>query len=121
MLCLEKERELKKREVILIGVVLSLALIGFLVISLLQKETGSAAIVTVDGEEYGRYALSQKEQIVIDTDWGHNVLVVSGEGIYMQEADCPDQICVHKGEIQMEHETIVCLPHRIVVEIRSDI
>lgn len=110
---------MKKREGILIGVILVLALAGFLVIGLLGKETGSVAIVTVDGEEYGRYALNQEERIVLDTDWGHNVLVVSGEGIYMEEADCPDQICVHQGEISMELETIVCLPHRIVVEIQS--
>lgn len=111
---------MKKREGIFIGVILVLALAGFLIMGIWGKEAGSVAIITVDGEEYGRYALNQEERIVLDTEQGHNVLVVSGEGIYMEEADCPDQICVHQGEIRMELETIVCLPHRIVVEIRGN-
>lgn len=110
---------MKKREGILIGVILLLALAGFLAIGLLGKEAGSVAIITIDGEEYGRYELNQEERIVLDADRGHNVLVVTGEGIYMEEADCPDQICVKQGEISMELETIVCLPHGIVVEIQS--
>lgn len=111
---------MKKREGILIGGILLLAAVGFLFVAVLQRHAGSIAIVTVDGKEYGRYSLYQEKRIELDTEQGYNVLVVTGEGIYMEEADCPDQICVHQGEIHMENETIVCLPHRIVVEIQSD-
>ncbi len=110
---------MKKREGILIGIILAAALAGFLIIVSAGHKTGSTAVISVNGEEYGRYALNQETRIVLDTDWGHNVLTVSGKGIYMEEADCPDQICVRQGEISMELETIVCLPHRIVVEISS--
>ena len=35
----------------------------------------------------------------------------------MTDADCPDKLCVKTGRISKTGETIVCLPHRVVVEI----
>ena len=37
----------------------------------------------------------------------------------MTEADCPDGYCKRQGEISTEKETIVCLPHKLVVEIQG--
>ena len=37
----------------------------------------------------------------------------------MIEADCPDRLCVKQKAICKNGETIVCLPHKVVVEIRS--
>jgi hypothetical protein len=35
----------------------------------------------------------------------------------MTAADCPDKLCVKQRSIAKEGETIVCLPHRVVVKI----
>ena len=35
----------------------------------------------------------------------------------MEDADCPDQICVRQGKIRAQGETIICLPNRVVVRI----
>ena len=35
-------------------------------------------------------------------------------------SSCPDQLCVHQGEIRYSGQTIVCLPNRVVVEVVSD-
>ena len=37
----------------------------------------------------------------------------------MIEADCPDQLCVHQKAISKDRETIVCLPNKVVVEVKS--
>lgn len=47
----------------------------------------------------------------------YNLLAVDGEQIRMQAADCPDQICVHHIPIKGGGESIICLPHKLVVEI----
>ena len=35
----------------------------------------------------------------------------------MQEASCPDQICVNHRAINSVGETIVCLPNEIVLKV----
>lgn len=47
----------------------------------------------------------------------YNLLSVSGSGVSMEAADCRDQICVHHIPITRGGESIICLPHRLAVEI----
>ena len=54
---------------------------------LLGRQTGSYVMISKDNEEIGTYE------------------------------DCPDQICVHTGWIDQEHDMIVCMPNKVVVQI----
>ncbi|MDE7177300.1 MAG: NusG domain II-containing protein [Lachnospiraceae bacterium] len=47
----------------------------------------------------------------------YNLLAVSESGVSMVAADCPDQICVHHIPITGGGESIICLPHKLAVEI----
>lgn len=49
---------------------------------------------------------------------GECILVIKDGEAYMQEADCPNQICVHHSPVSHKGETIVCLPNRVIIEIR---
>lgn len=48
---------------------------------------------------------------------GYNLLAVSEARVFMESANCRDQICVHHIPIAGGGESIICLPHRLVVEI----
>ena len=50
----------------------------------------------------------------------YNLLAVAASGISMEAADCPDQICVHHIPIRGGGESIICLPHKLVVEILGE-
>lgn len=50
----------------------------------------------------------------------YNTLKLSESGVSMEASDCPDQICVHHIPIRGGGESIICLPHKLVVEIRSE-
>ena len=41
-------------------------------------------------------------------------------GISVTESDCRDHICIEQGEIDNEAVPIVCMPHRLVIEIEGD-
>ena len=73
-------------------------------------------MVTVDGAEVGRYRLTEDRTVVIGED-DYNILEISGGGAAVTEANCGDHTCVRMGRISRAGETIVCLPHRLVVEI----
>ncbi|MDR2833347.1 MAG: NusG domain II-containing protein [Streptococcaceae bacterium] len=46
-----------------------------------------------------------------------NTLEIKDGRIHMKEANCGDQVCVRRGWIFQGGQTIVCLPHRMVVEV----
>ena len=53
------------------------------------------------------------------TDNGYNTVVVQDHAIAITEADCPDHICVQSGFITQPGATTVCLPHKVMIEVRS--
>ena len=84
----------------------------------MQKEGGQAGVY-VDGEASATYSLEQDGEYEIETDGGRNVLVIKDGEADMTEADCPDGLCVKRHSISKNGETIVCLPHKVVVEVIS--
>ena len=50
----------------------------------------------------------------------HNHIRVENEQIAVTAADCPDKICVQTGAISAPGEIIACLPHKLIIEIKSE-
>ena len=83
---------------------------------------GTVAVISVDGEELYRIDLSAVKEsytLDIDTQWGHNTVLVSPGEISVTEADCPDHICVQRGCITGAGIPIICMPHRLIIEIEG--
>lgn len=93
----------------LLGAGLSLAIYLF-------SSGGSEIRITVDGHLYGTYDLGKNQEIVVEAEGGVNVVAIEAGAAYMKSADCPDGLCMHQGRISRDKQTIVCLPHRLVVE-----
>lgn len=106
------------REFILLGTLLCLAGLLFL-LSVLTAGTGDEVVITVGQREHGRYTLGEDRIIEIIQDNHRNVVEIVGGQAHMQSADCPDKLCVKQGFIHSDLYTIVCLPNRVVVEVRT--
>ena len=114
---------MKRRDWILIGAILALAAVlaaVFYFQKRLAPEEGTAVVtVTIDGELYGAYALSEDREVDIDTRYGHNHLSIRDGSAQVTEADCPDGICVQQGWLSDQAMPIVCMPHGLVISVRS--
>mgnify|MGYP002545261715 FL=1 len=108
---------MKKKDLILICSVLVLAAAFWLVpraVGLFGNSKEQKLRITVSGEEYGSYSLEEDQVIKVgDT----NVCEIKDKKVSMISADCPDQLCIHQRTIQLQGETIVCLPNKVVLEI----
>lgn len=96
------------------------AAVGMLAVRFAGTDAGSEVRITVDGEVYGTWPISEDREIKVDTSYGHNVVMIADGKVFMQEADCPDQHCVRQGEIKSTNKSIICLPHKLVVEVTGE-
>ncbi len=107
--------------VILFLAVAALSCVGyFLARSFTQ--TSCIAAIYLDGELYQEIdlnAVAVPYTLEIQTQYGENVLLVSHGEIAVERADCPDQVCVRQGAISESLIPIVCLPHRLVIQIEE--
>ena len=108
------------REIWLILVVLTIALICSLVWRITHREPAAWAVVTVEGEETARYPLSEDQsQVIHGYNGGTNTLVIRLGEAWITDASCPDHICEKQGKISRSGQTITCLPNRVMIEIQG--
>ncbi len=94
-----------------------IALAMLLVMQLTRGEEGNQIRVMLDGKIYGTYSLSKDQTIEVkDGDFYNRIRIEDGKA-YMEEANCPDGYCEEQGKISGHTQTIVCLPHKLVVEV----
>jgi len=58
--------------------------------------------------------------INLHSEFGVNIVTVEQGRIRMSETNCPDGACVRQGWISSGIMPIVCLPHRVVIELHGD-
>ena len=85
----------------------------------LTRQAGGTVSVRIDGKTVMELPLSEDIRIVLGEGEHTNTLVIEGGKARIVEASCPDKICVGQGTVQYAGESIVCLPHKLVVTIQG--
>ena len=111
-----------RNDIILFSVILILAAACLLLFNM-NKQEGSSVIVKIDGQE--KYVYSLNESLTADIITGEddefvNTLVIQDGKAYISQANCPDKICAGHRAIAYAGETIVCLPHKVIIEISAE-
>ena len=61
--------------------------------------------------------VEESYSFVVEDEEGSNTILVEPGRIRVSEADCPDQVCVNQGFISDGTVPVVCLPHKLMIEI----
>ncbi len=110
----------KKQRIRSIVILIILVVAGLLIYGISHSdETGSYAVITIDGNEYQRLPLNINTEQKIQTNNGYNIICVEGGQVYVKEADCANQVCVNTGKISERGEVIACLPHGLTVTVEA--
>ncbi|MDR1017578.1 MAG: NusG domain II-containing protein [Lachnospiraceae bacterium] len=108
---------MKKKDIFLILIVLIIAG-AFLLFNYMRPNLREGVVVVkIHGKVVKTYDLAKDGTYKIKD--GENVIQIKDKKVKMIEATCPDKICVHHKAISKDGESIICLPHKLVVEIDS--
>ena len=112
--------KIRRNDIFLLIIVLLLGCILLIISKLTIGENGKEVVITVNGKEYGTYSLACTTTIEIVNEYGTNVIAIDDGRVSVIDADCKDGICVATAAISRTNEQIVCLPHRLVIEVRGE-
>lgn len=107
---------LKKADIIL-AVCLIVVGIGMTWFFSTMEKGGQSICITVDGQQYGVYSLQEDRTIDVKQGKNMNQITIRDGAAAMTDSNCRGQDCIHQGRIQTTAQTIVCLPHKIVVTV----
>lgn len=112
--------KMRVSDVILIIVILIFSLsLYFIYYEYGKNKEGKQVIITLNGKEYGRYSLNENKIFEVKSN-GFNKIEIKDGKVYVIDADCPDKYCINHEGISKKGESIVCLPHKLFVEISDD-
>ena len=110
---------IRKADIILAIILIILGLfISYISVS--DNREGTSVTVTIDGKPYASYPLAEDKVIEISEKNHINKITIKNGTVSMTFSDCTNQDCVLHSPIHRTGETIVCLPHKLVVEITGD-
>lgn len=113
----EIRRSITKGDIILIVALLVLCL-GLFVTSFGKSENLRAEIY-VGGEKTHSIALSEVDESYTLNE-NYCQLLIEKDGVSFVYSDCGDKLCIKKGKLKNQGDTMACVPQRVVVIIKSD-
>lgn len=116
---------MKKSDVIIIGTIILFSVIGIVATQFFQSSSSGDLDVLIrhGGTVIKRIplnALTDDTFVYLNNNERNEIIIKDGR-VWIEEANCRDQICVNHRAISKNGELIVCLPHQLVVEIHGRI
>jgi hypothetical protein len=115
----------KKWDIIIIILLILLSFIPEIILGTMMGKNydNTYAEITVEGKLYKKILLSEhrgEEEFKVKTEDGYNLIVLKDNSIAIIDADCPDKVCMKPGFISKPGESLVCLPHKLMVEVKGN-
>ena len=98
----------------------------FIIIAIVVVMVALSAVMCFSFGEADRVVIKQNNEIVYDQsidqnatfDTGKNLVVIKDNVVFVKDADCKNKDCVKMGKISKKGESIVCLPNKVIIEIK---
>lgn len=111
---------IKKRDFIIIVSIFIVVSVIALVNYLIPFEGEAVVNVYIDGKLIDSFILDgEYRQVPIRTSYGYNLLILSENMAFIDEADCNLKSCVSRGVISRPGSIIICAPHHLVIKIET--
>lgn len=109
--------KINRADIVVILLLFVFGIVLSLVLFFPQKDSGQTVEVRIDGVVKDSLPLSSDRTETITSSSGINQLKIQDGVVYMTDADCHDKVCVRMNGISRPGQTIVCLPHKLVLAI----
>lgn len=113
--------KIKKADIILAIVIAIVGIAASFYLTFLDVPVKNGKVVIHQNNKvYGEYSLYEDREITVKDGNHINKITIKNGNVQMTFSSCKNQDCVKQGSIDDSSKSIVCLPHKVVVEIKSD-
>ncbi len=96
-------------------VILAVILLAVSFIFIRPRYSGKKVVIKQNNQILYTENLSENKKLKLDG----NTVVIENGFVYVSEASCKNQVCVHHKKISKKGEVIACLPHKLSVEVEG--
>lgn len=115
----------KKWDIIIIASLVILSFIPTIIFGLFvgNNYNRTYAEITIAGKVFKKIPLSEHsgiDTLDINTKYGSNHVEIVDNTIAIVDATCSDSVCIQQKFISKPGERIVCLPNKVMIEIKGE-
>ena len=107
---------IKRNDLILLCSLIAIGVILLTVLAFIFHGKGEQVVVRIDGEIYARLPLNEDTELLIESDFGENLLIIKDSKAYVKSASCPKQVCVNSGNLS-DLSPIVCKHNHVSITL----
>lgn len=116
--CAIVREQIRKRKELFLFVLIALAALLWVGLQALGAGQGETLLVMRNEETLCSLPLSEDGSWDIPgADGGYNRIEIRDGKASVTAADCPDLVCVQTGAVSKEGQSIICAPHKLVLQI----
>lgn len=108
-----------KNDIIFVAILLIIAVAVTFATRLFYARTGEYVKITVDGKEEILLNLGENKEYRVEHGDDINIVKIKNGTVSVTEANCRDSLCMKQGSIKKNGDSIICLPHKVVISIVS--
>lgn len=105
--------------IVILGLIFFSFGLNFAINKLSAGYEGDLLVIEQDGKVIKKLPMDKDTEYKVEYGGHYNIVVIKDKKAYIKEADCQDQICTHMHPIEKEGQTIICLPHRLYLELET--
>lgn len=113
---MENRKMITKKESMIILFIIIVSFLSIIIFNIVRPG-GKKVIISIDGTRIDEVSLSIDKTYKYNTGNGYNVIEIKDMKVKVIESDCKNHNCVNHKGISKVGDTIICLPHKLVVEI----
>jgi hypothetical protein len=66
------------------------------------------------------YDLHEDREVVVEGPLGETLVIIKGGEVWVADSPCREKICIKMGKKKRTRDQIVCVPNRVIVEIKGE-
>ncbi|WP_338200057.1 NusG domain II-containing protein [Lactobacillus rizhaonensis] len=113
-------KKLKLGDFLIIVILLIISFTPFYMLHNQEKADDQIiGIVKINNREVKRLPLDKDQKWRYQKNGKINIVQIKNHKIRVIDANCKDQVCVKEGWKSKSGDTIVCLPHKFLIELKN--
>jgi len=110
----------KKWDYIIFVFIAILSIACFAYVQWTTSENGGYVVIEVNGEVVKKLNLNVDTTYKVESGDDYNIIEIKDGKARVSESNCKDKICVNTPAISKVGQSIICLPHKLIVRIEGN-
>ena len=110
---------MRKKDFLLILIIVATAFLLWIGIVIFAPKDNDCAVISVNSEIIAVLDIQKDGIYEFEGFYYPFTVEIKNSRVHLINASCPDKVCQHTGYISVGGQSIVCLPNKVIIQLKK--